>query len=71
MILLKKYNVILIVKIAAFVQFKYTLIIQNKLLKLSQLERMIRVYINYGVKMNDYRLCESIIDRSKFRKTIG
>ncbi|EVU29119.1 hypothetical protein U136_02869, partial [Staphylococcus aureus T45974] len=21
--------------------------------------------------MNDYRLCESIIDRSKFRKTIG
>ena len=51
--------------------FGYTLIIQNKLLKLSQLERMIRVYINYGVKMNDYRLCESIIDRSKFRKTIG
>jgi hypothetical protein len=44
---------------------------KNKLLKLSQLERMIRVYINYGVKMNDYRLCESIIDRSKFRKTIG
>lgn len=54
-----------------YVHFEYTLIIQNKLLKLSQLERMIRVYINYGVKMNDYRLCESIIDRSKFRKTIG
>ena len=51
--------------------FEYTLIIQNKLLKLSQLKRMIRVYINHGVKMNDYRLCESIIDRSKFRKTIG
>lgn len=32
---------------------------------------MIRVYINYGVKMNDYRLCKSIFDRSKFRKTIG
>ncbi|CQD28329.1 hypothetical protein SCAPIOD240016 [Staphylococcus capitis] len=41
------------------------------MLKLSQLKRMIRVYINHGVKMNDYRLCESIIDRSKFRKTIG
>jgi DNA invertase Pin-like site-specific DNA recombinase len=32
---------------------------------------MIRVYINYGVKINDYRLCESIFDRSKFRKTVG
>ncbi len=30
---------------------------------------MIRVYINYGVKISDYRLCESIFDRSKFRKT--
>ncbi|EVG75270.1 hypothetical protein T898_02801 [Staphylococcus aureus UCIM6070] len=27
---------------------------------------MIRVYINYGVKISDYRLCESIFDRSKF-----
>ena len=51
--------------------FEYTLIMQTKLLNLSQPKRMIRVYINYGVKMNDYRLCESIIDRSKFRKTIG
>lgn len=53
------------------VQLDYTLIIQSKLLKLSQLKRMIRVYINYGVKINDYRLCESIFDRSKFRKTVG
>lgn len=43
---------------------------QTKLLNLSQPKRMIRVYINYGVKMNDYRLCESIVDRPKFRKTI-
>jgi len=31
--------------------------VTSKLLKLSQLKRMIRVYINYGVKINDYRLC--------------
>lgn len=54
-----------------YVYFKYTLIIQNKLLKLSQLKRMIRVYINDGVNINDYRLRASIFDRSKFRKTIG
>ncbi len=30
---------------------------------------MIRVYINYEVKINDRRLCESIFGRSKFRKT--
>lgn len=69
MILLKKYNVILIVKIAAFVQFKYTLIIHFKLLKLQQLKCMIRVYINYEVKLNDCGLCAGIISRSKFRKT--
>jgi hypothetical protein len=43
--------------------------IQNELLILLQLKRMIRVYINCGAKINDYRLCKSIDDRSKFRKT--
>ena len=31
---------------------------------------MIRVYINCGVKMNDYRLCKSIFGRSEFRETL-
>lgn len=49
--------------------FGYTLIIRKRLLKIVQLRRMIRVYINYEVKVNDCWLCESIFDRSKFRKT--
>lgn len=54
-----------------YVHFEYTLITQSRLLKLQQPTCMIRVYIKYGVKINDYRLCESIFDRSKLRKTIG
>lgn len=52
------------------VQLEYTLNIQNELLELQHFRCMIRVYIICGVNMNDYRLCESIVDRSKFRKTI-
>jgi hypothetical protein len=52
-----------------YVHFEYTLIIQNELLKLQQLKCMIRVYINYEVKLNDCGLCAGIISRSKFRKT--
>ena len=55
--------------ICLYVYLWYTLIIQNELLKLQQLKCMIRVYINYEVKLNDCGLCAGIISRSKFRKT--
>ena len=31
---------------------------------------MIRVYINNGVKMNDYRLCKSIFGRSDLERQL-
>jgi predicted site-specific integrase-resolvase len=39
--------------------------------KIFSTPRMLRVYINCEVEINDCWLCESIFDRSKFRKTVG
>ena len=47
---------------------EYTLIIQNELLKLQQLKCMIRVYINYEVKLNDCGLRVSSVDQNLERQ---